>query len=91
MSNLDQLDRTHHFIMKTIVKQGFAPHYTEIANEFGVSPDEGKKRLHDLMNFGLAGTWLHPDTDHIVAFAPFSTLPTQYRITVDGQQKWYGL
>jgi hypothetical protein len=43
------------------------------------------------MNFGLGATWLHPDTDYIVAFAPSSNLPTQYRITVGGQQKWYGL
>jgi len=89
MVDVKQLDRIHHFIMKTIVKLGVAPHYTEIAKAFGVSPDEGKKQLHALMNFGLGATWLHPDTDYIVTFAPFSNLPTQYRITVDGQQKWY--
>lgn len=89
MTDVKQLDHTHHFIMKTIVKQGVAPHYTEIAKEFAVSPDEGKKLLRELMNFGLGAAWLHPDTDYIVAFAPFSNLPTQYRITVDGQQKWY--
>ena len=33
--------------------------------------------------------WLHPDTDYIVSFAPFHNLPTQYRISVDGQQKWF--
>jgi hypothetical protein len=26
----------------------------------------------------------------ITSFAPFNNLPTQYRITVDGQQKWFG-
>ena len=26
---------------------------------------------------------------YIVSFAPFHNLPTQYRITVDGEQKWF--
>jgi len=30
------------------------------------------------------------DTDFITSFAPFNNLPTQYRITIDGQQKWFG-
>ena len=28
--------------------------------------------------------------DYIVSFAPFNNLPTQYRITIEGQQKWFG-
>ena len=38
---------------------------------------------------GIAG-WLYPRTDHIVSFAPFNNLPTHYRITIDGRQKWFG-
>jgi hypothetical protein len=34
--------------------------------------------------------WLAPGTDLIASFAPFNNQPTQYRITVDGQQKWFG-
>jgi uncharacterized protein YfbU (UPF0304 family) len=37
---MQQLDRTYHYIMKTFVKRGFGPHYTELAAEFGVSPEE---------------------------------------------------
>jgi hypothetical protein len=33
--------------------------------------------------------WLHPQTDYLVSFAPFHSLPTQYRISVDGQQRWF--
>ena len=87
METAMQLDRTYHFILETFVKRGYAPHYTEIAKAFSVQPDEGKRLLHELMNTKLP-VWLYPNTDLIASFAPFNNMPTQYRITVDGQQKW---
>ena len=90
MPDTNELDQTFHFIMDTFVKRGDAPHYTEIARKFGVKPDEGKRFLHDLINTGIMPMWLHPGTDIIASFAPFNNLPTQYRITVEGQQKWFG-
>ncbi|MCP4134939.1 MAG: hypothetical protein GY754_28450 [bacterium] len=90
MQNVHELDQTFHFIMETFVNRGDAPHYTEIANKFGVKPDEGKRLLHDLINTGIMPMWLHPGTDVIASFAPFNNLPTQYRITVEDQQKWFG-
>jgi hypothetical protein len=83
------LDRTFNIIMRRMVESGQAPHYTEIAAELGVSMEEGRKALHDLFSAGVSG-WLFPDTDFITSFAPFNNLPTQYRITIDGQQKWFG-
>jgi hypothetical protein len=73
-----------------MIKTGQAPHYTEIAAELGVSVEDGRRALHDLVSMGIPGIWLFPDTDYIASFAPFSNLPTQYRITVDGEQKWFG-
>lgn len=90
MQEKHELDQTFQFIMKTFVHRGDAPHYTEIAATFGVPPDEGKRLLHDLINTGIMPMWLHPGTDIIASFAPFNNLPTQYRITVEGQQKWFG-
>jgi len=75
--------------MKRMVKTGQAPHYTEIARELGILPDEGRKALHALFAAGIPG-WLFPDTDLITSFAPFNNLPTQFRITIDGEQKWFG-
>jgi len=89
MSNLSILDRTFHLIMKRMVESGQAPHYTEIASEMGIPVEEGRKVLRDLFAAGIPG-WLFPDTDYITSFAPFNNLPTQYRITIDGQQKWFG-
>ena len=89
MSNPTMLDRTFHVIMKRMVESGQAPFYTELAAALGLSVEEGRKVLHDLFSSGIPG-WLYPRTDLIVSFAPFNNLPTQYRITIDGQQKWFG-
>jgi len=89
MSDSSMLDRTFHVVMKRMVETGQAPFYTELAQELGLSVEEGRQRLHDLFSSRIAG-WLHPGTDLIVSFAPFNNLPTQYRISVDGRQSWFG-
>ncbi len=83
------LDKTYNLIITRLVETGQAPHYTEIASALGLSMEEGRKALHDLMAAGVPGTWLFPDTDYISSFAPFSNLPTQYRISIAGEQKWF--
>ncbi len=83
------VDRTFHMIMKRMIGTGQAPHYTEIAAELEVSVEEGRNALHELFTAGIPG-WLFPNTDLIASFAPFNNLPTQYRITIEGQQKWFG-
>jgi len=88
MPDTAQLDRTYHYILQTMVARGQAPHYTEIAKNFAVPPDEGRRMLHELMAAGLPN-WLHPGTDLIASFAPFNNLPTHYRVSVDGAQKWF--
>ncbi len=88
MPDLEMMDRTYHFITETMVERGFAPHYTEIAGALSVPPEEGKNLLHDLMGTGIPA-WLFPDTDYIASFPPLNNLPTQYRITVEGEQKWF--
>jgi hypothetical protein len=89
MSEPTILDGAFRVVMKRMVDTGQAPHYTELARELGLSIEEGRKALHDLFSSGVAG-WLYPRTDYVVSFAPFSNLPTQYRITIDGQAKWFG-
>jgi hypothetical protein len=84
MSKPDSLDRVYNIVLKRMVATGQAPHYTEIAAE------AGRKALHDLIDAGIPAMWLYPETDYICSFAPFSNLPTQYRISVDGVQKWFG-
>jgi len=89
MDKQKQKDHAYNIILTKMVETGQAPHYTEIASALGVSMEEGRKVLHELLSQGMAA-WLFPDTDYITSFAPFNNFPTQYRITIDGQQKWFG-
>ena len=88
MSTTD-LDQTFSLIMNHFLITGRAPHYTEIARRLDVAPDEGRWALHELFDSGISG-WLFPETDYVASFAPFSSLPTQYRISIDGQHGWFG-
>ncbi len=88
MTDLAMLDRAHHGIMRRFVETGLALHYTELAASLGLPVEEGRQVLRDLIATGIPA-WLHPGTDYIVSVAPFNNMPTQYRITVDGQQKWF--
>jgi hypothetical protein len=90
MSSPDLLDKTYNAITRRMTETGQAPHYTELAEALGVPIGDARKALHDLMSVGIPGIWLFPETDYIASFAPFSNLPTQYRITVDGEKKWFG-
>ncbi|MDP6549388.1 MAG: hypothetical protein QF659_04890 [Dehalococcoidia bacterium] len=88
MTDLAMLDRAFEDIMRSFVETGRAPHYTELAAGLGLPVEEGRQVIHDLVATGYPA-WVHPGTDYIVSLAPFNNLPTQYRITVDGEQKWF--
>ena len=89
MGSSTLLDNTYNVIITRLVETGQAPHFTEIASALGISVEQGRRALHELMASGVIGIWLFPDTDYISSFAPFSNLPTQYRISVAGEQKWF--
>ena len=89
MGDPTMLDKTFQIIMKQMVATGQAPHYTEVARELGLTMEQGRKAVHELFEAGIPG-WLFPKTSLIASFAPFNNLPTQYRITIDGHQKWFG-
>lgn len=89
MAEPELVQRAYTAIMRHSVEHGVAPHYTTLAREMGVTPDEGRDLQKQAAKAGV-GCWISHDTDYIHSFAPFSNLPTQYRITVDGVEKWYG-
>lgn len=86
--DLQQLDRAHHSIMTAMIETAQAPHFTELAADLGLRPDEGREVVHQLM--GAIPGWVHPGTDYIASFPPFNVQPTQYRISVDGRRAWFG-
>lgn len=82
------LDRAFQLVMLGFVTTGRAPHYSELAAALGCSVEDGRRTLHDLMATpGVAG-WLAPGTDYVASLAPFYNLASQYRVSVDGDQKW---
>lgn len=89
MSEKARLDDAFHLIMKQMVATGQAPFYVELAKELGLSTEEGRQTLHTLFSSGIAG-WLHPGTDLVASFAPFNNLPSMYRISIAGEQLWFG-
>jgi hypothetical protein len=88
MADVTLLDRAFHSILRRFIKTGQAPHYTELAKDLDLQMEEGRQLIVDLLAAGVPG-WLHPQTDYIASFPPFNNQPTQYRITIDGHQKWF--
>jgi len=90
MPRTKYLNKTFRIILDRFIATGKAPTYTEIADELGVSPSEGRKLLRKLFSpLGFPG-WFQPKTDDIASFAPFNNLPNYYKLTIDGEQKWFG-
>lgn len=89
MAESVEVQRAYTAIMRHSLEDGVAPHYTTLAKTLGVAPDEARDLQAEAAKASI-GCWISHDTDYVHSFAPFSNLPTQYRVTVDGKQKWYG-
>jgi alkylmercury lyase-like protein len=88
MSDPILMDRMFQRIMRSLVDTGRAPHHAELARAIGLGVEDGRLLLHEVMRAYPIG-WLHPETDYIASFPPLNNLPTQYRITVRGEQRWF--
>ncbi len=79
-------------ILEHFVREGRAPHFTDLAQQLSLSADHARQLQRDAAEAAPAATcWFAADTDQIEAWGPFSNLPTHNRIAVDGQQRWYAL
>ena len=85
MADTQTLDKAYHVLVSHVVETGQA-HYSDLATGL-----EARQLLHDLVETAPFGIRLNPETDFIATFTPFSLIPTPCRITVDGQQKWFGI
>src|SRR4029453_5689803 len=81
-------DRMFHRIMRGLIDTGSAPHHAELARALRLGLEEGASPPPDVMPAYPIG-WLPPETDYIASFPPLNNLPTQYRITVRGEQRWF--
>lgn len=88
MAETALLDSGFAAVMGQVVATGQAPHYTELAAELDIGLEEGRELVHELV--GLTPGWTHPGTDYIASFPPFNLQPTQYKVSIDGNPKWFG-
>ena len=88
MSDLELFDRAYATTNQYFIDRGFGPHFTELANDLDLPMEEGRALLRELVESGIPA-WQHPGTDYLVSFAPFNSMPTQYHVPVDGEQKWF--
>ncbi|MCL1594322.1 MAG: organomercurial lyase [Actinomycetia bacterium] len=71
------------------IETGRAPHYTELSISLGVPPETALALQRGAAEVGV-GSWMLANTDYVECWAPFSNVPTQHLISVDGEQRWYG-
>ena len=91
MASPDELQNVHHEVLQHFIATGRAPHYTELAETLAVPLERARELLHETTaESPFSFAWIVPDTDYISAWAPFSSIPTNNLVSVDGVQKWYG-
>ena len=82
---------TYHTVLTHFITHGRAPHYSELARSLDVPLDKARELQRETAGAGpVAGCWMAHDTDHIESWAPFSSVPTHFKISVDGVQRWFG-
>ncbi len=78
-------------VLEYFIEHGRAPHYVELADILDINIDEARVLARDTAAAApIASSWLSHDTDYIESWAPFSNIPTHNKISIDGEQKWYG-
>ncbi len=87
MADIELMDRGYAAVMAQIVKTGAAPHFTELAAELGIPITDARDLIHELV--AVTPGWTHPGTDYLASFPPFNLQPTHYRVSIDGEQRWY--
>ena len=87
-ANEELVQRAYTNILEHLVKTGRAYHFTELADVLEITPDKVRDLQQKAADAGV-GCWISHDTDYIASWAPFSNIPTQYLVTIEGKQKWY--
>jgi hypothetical protein len=90
MASQEDMQRVHKTVLRHFVDTGRAPHYTDLADAFGLSPAEARQLLRETVEGSYYSVaWLVPDTDYVSSWAPFSNVPNHNPITIQNEQKWF--
>lgn len=91
MSNDSLIQNAYTSVLEHFIENGRAPHNIELAETLDVQIDEARVLIRDTAAAApIASCWLSHDTNYIESWAPFSNVPTHLKITIDGEQKWFG-
>jgi hypothetical protein len=91
MSEISSVQSAYTAVLEYFIEHGRAPHYVELANILDINIDEARVLIRDAAAAApIASSWLSHDTDYIESWAPFSNIPTHNKISIEGEQKWYG-
>jgi hypothetical protein len=91
MSEDTLIQKAYTSVLEHFIEHGRAPHYVELAHTLDIEIDESRVLIRDTAAAApIASCWLSHDTDYIESWAPFSNVPTHLKITIDGEQKWFG-
>jgi len=91
LSSTDSIKSAYTEILRHFLEHGRAPHYSELARSLELSIDDARELQRDTAEAGpVDGCWLTHDSDYIESWAPFSNVPTHFRISVDGIDRWFG-
>ena len=83
-----KLHGAFHAIMTRMVQTGRAQDHIELAPGLGLDPGAAGTVLNNIMATRYPG-WLD-EHDTIVTICPLSNRPNKYKISVDGEQNWFG-
>ena len=62
------VQRTYTRVLAHMVEHGWAPHYSDLAAEFGISTEEARLALREAAEIGV-GCWMSPGTDQVGSWA----------------------
>jgi hypothetical protein len=89
MEESSLVQRAYTSVLRHFIATGRAPHYTELAADLHLEPEDARQIEHQAAESALA-CWFVRETDYVESWAPFSNVPTHYLVTIGGEQKWYG-
>ena len=76
-------------IVDSFVRTGHAPDTNEIGTALNLSRQQVLSTLRELPKFDTFA--VEKGTENIRLLSPFSNLPTPFKISVDGEQRWFAV
>lgn len=81
--------RVRELLVSSFVEKGRAPNVGEIGGGLNLSRHEVLDALRELRSIDTFA--LERGTENIRILSPFSNIPTPYRVSVDGEQRWFAV